>query len=282
MSSHSPALAVITTQEWIATSATLAVAIALAPIVRRVASSVLGRLRVRQYVADLIGKLLAVIPLVVGGFYALAILDVQVGPLLGALGVGGVVIAFALQSIFVNLVGSVLLHARRPFRPGDQILTNGFTGTVLEINARTVILLSYDGTYVHVPNMAVLDEPIVNLTKERSRRTVLPISVAYATELRTAQRVIIGAVGRVDGVEQVPPVDAVVTGFGESGIDINVRFWHPSEELVAQHTVSEVAIVIHEALAAEGIVIPYPQRVLHLNTELRDEPPLSHHDGPRE
>ena len=68
----------------------------------------------------------------------------------------------------------------------------------------------------------------------------------------------------VDALGDGFPADVLVTGFGDSGVDLVARFWHPSEELSARHAISEVAITIRETLAAEHIAIPFPQRVVHM------------------
>jgi len=196
--------------------------------------------------------------------YALRALEVNVGPILGALGLGGVVLALSLQHTLSNLVGSILLHARRPFRRGDQIHSNGTAGTVVDINGRAVVMLTFDGEMLHIPNLKVLEEPLVNQTAEDYRRTLLPFEVSYDADLRVTQRLVLDAIRNMDALEDAPPADVLVTGFNESGVGLVARIWHPSEELTARWAISEVAITIRETLAAADITIPYPQRVLHI------------------
>jgi small-conductance mechanosensitive channel len=245
-----------------------AVAMALRALLRTLAKP----LRLQDYASKLITRLVSTGVMIAAGIYALGQLDVEVGPLIGALGVTGIVIALALQPVMGNLVAAIMLHARRPIRPGDQIGSNEYRGTVLEINSRAVVVLSYDGETVYLPNLSVLDHPLVNQTREEYRRTVLPFQVGYEADLRQTQRVLVEAIRAVDALADPPlPADVLVTGFAESGVNLVARFWHPSEELSAWHAVSEVAITIRETLRREQITIPFPQRVLHLAESASNE-----------
>ncbi len=239
----------------------VAVAMALRPVL----STLTKPLRLQEYVAKLITRLVSTGVMLAAGIYALGQLDVAVGPLLGALGVTGIVIALALQPVMGNLVAAIMLHARRPIRPGDQIESHDYRGTVVEINSRAVVVLSYDGETIYLPNLNVLDQPLVNQTREEYRRTVLPFQVGYEADLRQTQRVLARAIRSVDALADPPlPADVLVTGFADSGVNLVARFWHPSEELSAGHAISEVVITIRETLRREQITIPFPQRVLHL------------------
>ncbi|HEX2850116.1 MAG TPA: mechanosensitive ion channel family protein [Acidimicrobiales bacterium] len=186
----------------------------------------------------------------------------RLAPLLGAIGIGGIAVALAAQSILSNFIASVLLQTRRPFRRGDQIATNDHEGRVEDVNLRAVVLRSFDGEQVVLPAAAVVASPIVNYTRLGRRRTTLTVGVGYATDLRSAQKVIVDAVRRVDDVHPSPPPEALVQELGESSIDLAVRFWHAPEVATMWRVRSEVAIEVKAALDDAGIEIPFPQRVL--------------------
>lgn len=247
-----------------------AVSVALGIVLRTLAKP----LRMRDYTVRLITRTLSTTVMLVAAIYSLGQLEVELGPLLGALGLTGIVIALALQPVMGNLVAAIMLHARRPIRPGDQIETHDLRGTVVDINSRAVVVLTFNGETVYLPNLAVLDKPLVNQTRDDYRRTVLPFQVSYDTDLRHAQRALSRALRSVDALGDAPvPADVQVTGFGESGVDMVARFWHPSEELSARHAISEVAITIRETLAGEDMTIPFPQVVLHRAADERAERP---------
>ena len=118
--------------------------------------------------------------IVTGGFvYALSQLDVDLLPILGALGVIGIALAFAFQNILENFIAGVLILIRRPIRIGEQVSLSETEGTVADINLRAVIVKQVDGKLVYVPNASVLNNPIVNFTREGARRTTLAVGVAH-------------------------------------------------------------------------------------------------------
>ncbi|MDH3295045.1 MAG: mechanosensitive ion channel family protein, partial [Acidimicrobiia bacterium] len=253
----------IATSEWASATIALLVGLILAYVLKRSIEAAAKPLRLEQDVARVLTRITVTLVMIFTVVGALNQLGVEIGPLLGALGIGSVLIALALQPVLGNLVGSVMLDARRPIRRGDQIHSNGQSGTVVDINGRAVVLKTFDGEVVYVPNLKVLDEPLVNQTRDEYRRTVMPFLVAYDTDLRHAQKVLVTELRSLPALELAPPADVIVTGFGESGVDMAARFWHPSEELTARWVISEVAIAIRETLAREGITIPFPQVVFH-------------------
>lgn len=254
----------LTVDDWILAGAVLFGALLISRVVKALAARVVERDggAGASRVAELVGRVVGGV-VVVGGFvYALQVLGVRLGPLLGALGLGGLALAFAAQAILSNVFASVLLQARRPFRAGDQISTNDIEGTVEDVNLRTVVLRTYAGERVLVPCASVLGAPIHNFTTNKLRRTTVEVGVAYHTDLATAQRVLLGAVASVEGVRGQPEPEAWVEAFGESSIDFAVRFWHAPDIATLWRVRSGVAMAVKSGLDAAGIQIPFPQRTL--------------------
>ena len=253
----------VTVAQWVGIGVILIVTLVVFVAMRRLQAAAVRRVMVRSYTADMIRRVAMAFVVLVAAVYILDVLEVEVGPLLGGLGISGLIVAVALQPLFANFVGSLLLHGTSAFRPGDEITTNGVAGTVIDISHRAVQLKDYDGNSVYVPNMRVLDSTMVNLTADDPRRTLIGFQVAYDSDLRATQRVLRRALTKVDGVAAEPPVQVLVRGFADSGVDLEAEIWHPAEEALARRAVSDAAITIHQTLGQEGITIPFPQVVLH-------------------
>jgi small conductance mechanosensitive channel len=265
------ALEGLTAGDWIEAGAVLVAAIVLSRLVQRLACRLVQRGDGESQAARFVGRLLASLVVVGGLVYSLQILGVRLGPLLGALGIGGLALAFAAQTILENLFASVLLQSRRPFRVGDQIATNDLEGTVEDVNFRTVVLRSYDGERVLVPCSQVLNAPIINFTAKGTRRTTLEVGVAYDTDLAVAQEVLLRAAVSVEGVRAQPRVEAWVEQFGESSIDFALRYWHAPDIATLWRVRSGVALAVKSAFDEAGIVIPFPQRTLGFLSEAQVE-----------
>jgi small-conductance mechanosensitive channel len=195
-------------------------------------------------------------------FWSLSMLGLRVGPLFGALGIGGLAVAFAAQSILANFLASIILQVRRPFRRGDQVSTNDCEGTVESVNFRTVALRTYDGERVMVPCADVLSRPIVNHTTLGRRRTTLEVGVAYDTDLEQARKVLLEGVRATEGVLERPPCEVWVKEFDDSAITMAVRYWHPPDIASLWRVRSHVAVAVKAALDEASIRIPFPQRVI--------------------
>lgn len=233
----------------------------------------MGRVRggdAEGVVVRLLKRVVTYVVVTVGALYTLGALRVQIGPLLGALGIGGIAVAFAMQDTLQNLVAGVILQARRPFRRGDQVRIDTFEGVVEDVDLRNVSLVTFDGLNVFVPNKTVLENPIVNYTRTPTRRTELSIGVGYGSDLDEAQRVLVKAVEGTPGIEARPPAAAWVHDFGESAINFVVLFWHAVDRASVWQARSDVAKSIKAALDEAGIEMPYPQRSVWLQGDGRD------------
>jgi small conductance mechanosensitive channel len=247
--------------DWVIAGSVFVVAVALGRVVAAVMIRVLRR-HVDPALAILIGRTCGYVVLLIGIAYGLDSIGVRIGPVLGALGIAGIALAFALQDILENFVAGVLLQYRRPFHFGDQISVNEHEGTVLSVDSRVVVIESPDGETIKIPTATVIKSDINNYTEHGARRSTLEVGVAYGTDLGFAQRVLAEAARSVEGVHSEPDTEALVIGFGDSSIDFAVRYWHGPTIVEFWRTRSDVALAVERALSAAEITIPFPQRTV--------------------
>ena len=213
-------------------------------------------------IALLIARATSYVIFVTGLAYALAELGVRIGPLIGALGIAGIALAFALKDILENFVAGVMLQIRRPFTYGDEVEINEREGRVRDIDARLVTIVTPDGETLLVPSAVVIKSEVVNYTAQGGRRTDVPIGVAYGSDLADSKRALRQAVDSVDGVRRDPPPTVLLTGFGDSSIDFVVRYRHDPSIAAFWRVRSDVTFAIDRELTDAGITIPFPQRTL--------------------
>lgn len=237
--------------------------VVVAFVIKKLIARVLRRgHRVDSALAALLARLVAYVVIIVGFVYALESLGIPIGLAVGGLGLVGIALAFALQDILENFIAGVLLQMQRPFRYGDQIRVNDHEGTVQTIDTRLTTILTPAGELVKIPSATVIKSDITNYTQRGSRRTTLPVGVAYGTDLKQAQRVLLDAMARADGVLASPRPEAYLEAFGDSSIDFALRFWHKPSIADFWAVRSEVAFEVEAALAEAGITIPFPQRTM--------------------
>ena len=252
----------LTGEDWLRAGVIVVATLVVATAAHRIARRALSRWLRTGFGALMGARLVGYVAFLLGLFYALDTLGVQVGPLLGALGLGGLVVALALQKVVENFVAGIVLQTRRPFTLGDTIRIGDEVGTVADIDSRTTVLNGLDGTVIRIPNGTVIGEIITNLTRQARRRSSLLVGVAYDTDLELATEALRRTAALVPGIAATPPPTALLTTFGGSSIDITVYYWHASDvpsELAARH---ELMLAIHKDFDARGISIAFPQMVV--------------------
>lgn len=262
----------LTLSDWLQAGIIIAASIVVSVVVARLARRVLVHWVGPGFTAIVTARMAGYLLFLVGLFYALTSLGVQVGPLIGAIGLGGLVLALALQKLVENFFSGLILQARRPFTVGDTVLLGDHIGVVTDIDSRTTVLRALDHTVVRLPNSEVAAGPIVNLTSEPLRRSELEVGVAYDTNLENAAQCLAEALGQVQRVSAEPPAQALLTRFGASSIDFTLYYWHASDvpaELATRH---DVILSVHQSLAAAGITIAFPQMVVWSGADEDDQP----------
>jgi small-conductance mechanosensitive channel len=223
-------------------------------IVSRAASravrGIAGRLEgIPPEIAVLAARVVRYFVIVLGIGMALTALGADMQPLLAATLVVGIAAALSLRGIAENFAAGVVLQTSRPIEAGDVVDIKGYTGTVREMNGRAVVIETFDGAVVHLPNSDTLDNPIVNRSKSAGRRSSVEVRAdrarVPADQLVTTVHEVTAA---VEGVIAEPPVATSLTGIDETGTTVLVTFWHgPSESTAVS---SSVVAAIASALAA--------------------------------
>lgn len=193
---------------------------------------------------------------VIGSVIALGVLGLDIGALLGALGLTSVAIGFALKEVFSNYISGMILLAARPFRLGDQVTIKDFEGTVTQIQLRATTLNTYDGRKVYIPNQEVFLASIINNTAFKHRRSSVTVGIAYGANISTAKQVITDAVLKVKGVQSKPVPEVLVRELDSGKVNLEIRFWVNSRRLEFLETTSKANEAIKEALHKAEIEIP--------------------------
>jgi small conductance mechanosensitive channel len=162
-----------------------AVIVLVTVIVAWLVSLVIGRV-VRQsspQMATSARRLGVVVVALIGGTLALQAVGVSPGILLLVIALLGVTILVALWAPLGNYGSKYFSDIYTPFKVGDTIKVQGYSGKVIEINAMTTILLSDEEQLVSVPNMAMIRDVVVNTSPQAWKEVVIPISLGAAVDL---------------------------------------------------------------------------------------------------
>jgi small conductance mechanosensitive channel len=192
----------------------------------------------------------------VGVGIGLAFVGANVQPLLAVVLVLAVVFALVLRGVAENFAAGVLIQTRQPVRLGDEIVVDApggaVTGTVTELNGRSVVLVTRDGRTIHVPNAKLISETVVNHSRHGGRRSSIAVRVERPPDIDPdgILREIAGIVATAPGVHTREPPDAIATAISPARVSAEVRFWHHPLHAVA--VTAGTVVVLASALEERG------------------------------
>lgn len=183
----------------------------------------------------------------------------------GALGVG---LGLGLQKIASNYVSGFIILLDRSIRVGDRLMVDNRVGYVTKITSRYVVLKGLDGSEALVPNDILMSNTVINQSySDKAIWSSVKVQVAYGTDLDLALELARKAADQPRVLQTSPP-GAFVTGFADSGIDLEVGFWVGDPENGFTSLKSNILMAIWRSFSEYQIEIPFPQRELRI---LNDE-----------
>lgn len=193
--------------------------------------------------------------------------------IISALGVG---IGFGMQSLVNNLISGLIIAFEKPVSLDDIIEVGTQSGKMKSIGIRSSVVTTFDGADVVIPNGELLNKNLTNWTLgSSSRRSEIRLGVAYGTDLELTQKLIFEILEENKNVLMKPLPAIWFTKFGESSIDLVLKYWISHFDL-DNDTRSELIIAIDKTLKENNIVIPFSQQDIHIITkeiEIKPEEP---------
>ena len=189
---------------------------------------------------------------------------VETTSFIAMLGAIGLAVGLALQGSLGNFAGGVLILFFKPYRLGDIIEAQGYTGRVWDIQIFNTILITYDNQRIVIPNGLMSNGCIKNIFVEPQRRVDIEFGISYGDSIEQARAAIQSVIdndGRILSGEQFDP-NIFVSAHADSSINMLTRVWVNSEDYwpVYFGLFEQVKYAFDKA----GITIPFPQRDVHL------------------
>lgn len=189
----------------------------------------------------------------------------------GALGLG---LGFGLQKVISNLVSGVIILLDKSIKPGDVIEINGTYGWINTLRTRYVSVLTRDRKEILIPNEDFITNNVVNWSfSDTNVRIRTNVGVSYDTDLELAIKVCEEASTKIPRVLKNPAPRCLLIGFGDSSIDLQVRFWINDANEGVANVRSQVLLEIWKAFREQGIDIPFPQREITIKQANAEDTP---------
>ena len=199
----------------------------------------------------------------IGLMLSLTIMSPNLSPadLIAGLGVSSVAIGFAFKDILQNWLAGILILMRRPFEIGDQIVVNGFEGTVERIETRATIIKQYNGKRIVVPNSEIYTNSVKVITANDLIRSQYDIGLGYDQDRNKAMQILRETIENTAGVSKEKNVDILPWDQADSWLTIRVRWWTNSDRPDVVNTFSKVILNTQNAMDKAGIDLPFPTNI---------------------
>lgn len=251
-------------------TAVMAVIVAIGFLIARMKQP-WDRLAPNAFIADVYRQFLRLAFVLIGLVVALDILNATalLSTILGAAGLIGLAIGFAVRDTVENFIASVMLSIRQPFRPNDVVEINGDQGKVIRLTSRATILLSFDGNHIRIPNATVFKSRIINFSQNRERRFLFTVGVDSASDLGRARDLARSIVKDLPFVLAEPSADAWLGDITDAGTELNVAGWIDQTGTSLLAARGEALRLVKLALEDEGIALPNTTYTLDIPGPLR-------------
>ncbi len=193
---------------------------------------------------------------------ALGMLGIEMTSFIALLGAAGLAIGMALSGTLQNFAGGVIILILKPFKIGDVIEAQGFTGSVKEILIFNTILTTFDNKLIILPNGGVATGSIVNYTAQETRRVDWTFGIAYGDNADTAKRVLMELVSEDIRVLKDPEPFVALKELADSSVNFVVRAWVNSGDYWGVYF--DLNDKVYKTFEKEGLNFPYPQMDVHI------------------
>jgi small-conductance mechanosensitive channel len=182
----------------------------------------------------------------------------------GAVGVG---IGFGLQKVVSNFVSGLILLLERSIKPGDVIEVGSTFGSVTYLGARYASVRGRDGKEYLIPNENLITNQVVNWSYSSPLvRLDVEFGVAYASDLHAVRDLATEVARRTKRVVASPSPRCHVIGFGDSAVNMLLRFWIEDPANGVTNIKGDVLLGLWDAFHERRIEIPFPQRDVHIRS----------------
>ncbi len=192
-----------------------------------------------------------------------SMVGIEATSFIAILGAAGLAVGLALQGSLANFAGGVLILLFKPFKVGDVIEGQGYTGKVDAIHVFNTIMKTPDNKTIIIPNGALAGGSITNYSTESRRRVDMTFGIGYGDDLLKAKNLLLQMVGADERVIKDPSPQIVVSELADSSVNLTVRAWCDTGDYWSIYFDMQEKVKLE--FDKQGISIPYPQQDIHVH-----------------
>ncbi|MBP3706575.1 MAG: mechanosensitive ion channel family protein [Clostridia bacterium] len=221
----------------------------------RIADKGLKKGRLDISLINFIEKAIKIVCYVIVLMAALSAVGISTTGIIAAFSAAGVAIALALKDSLSNIAGGIILLIAPRFSTGDHIKESEYEGIVVSVDLMHTTIRTFDNLQVAIPNGLLMNNQIVNYSREENRRIDLVFPIAYSDDPQKAKAVAEKTARAHKKVLSSPEVFARVGEYGESSVNIHLKAWCKTSDFA--QVKYDLLEQVRESLDREGIEIPF-------------------------
>lgn len=241
----------------------------LSRFIKKIAARILHRRDGNTAIATVMASFISIIFITIGIFITLGILGLNqtVTSLLAGAGILGLILGLALQDTLSSAIAGIIMTTRKSYKVGDFVESNGYLGTIVELNLRNTTIRQTNGSDVKIPNKLVLGSPLINYTLNGEIRIDISIGISYTEDLNKIEMLVRNAFKEVK-YNNKKELEIYFMDLNPGSVKLLIRFWISKFRQMDQFAArSEAVKAIKVTFETNGVVIPYPIQFLDINTK---------------
>lgn len=234
--------------------------------IKKILSNIFAKRHTEKAIASFTMSLVSITLTILLIILTVGTLGVNTTSLAALLAAGGMAIGMALSGTVQNFAGGIMLLVFKPFKAGDFIEAQGFSGTVSEVNIVSTKLRTTDNRTIVLPNGALSGGTINNISQNPTRRVEWKVTVEYGSDVQTARKVVLGMLASdkrvLTGSDAPAEPNVSLSALLDSSIELQIRCWVKTEDYWdVLYAINEQ---IYNELPQNGISFPFPQLDVHI------------------
>ncbi len=235
----------------------------IAKLITGVVRKVLGKSNVDKSLQGFLASLVSILLKVMVYITALGMLGVEMTSFVAILGAAGLAVGLALSGTLQNFAGGVMILLFKPFKVGDFIEAQGYSGSVKEIQIFVTILTTADNKTIIIPNGPLATNSLTNYSTQPTRRVDWTFGIGYGDDVDKAYEVLKRLIEADDRVLKDPEPFYAVSELADSSVNFTVRVWVNAADYWGVYF--RMNEEVYKTFGKEGLNIPYPQTDVHLH-----------------
>lgn len=235
-------------------------------LINKTSTNVLDKQNLDKSLKPFLHGIVSIVLKAVLAISVLSMLGIEMTSFIAILGSAGLAIGMALSGTLQNFAGGVVILVLKPYKVGDFIEAQGFSGTVHEIQIFNTMLKTPDNKTIIIPNGGLSTGSLINYTTESIRRVDWTVSISYGDSTENARKVLKELCDSNSSILDSPEVLIAVSNLNNSSVDFTVRAWVKTEDYF--DVFFWMNEQVYNTFGKSGLNIPFPQLDVHLKQKI--------------